>query len=196
MSLVPSLTTIPEPSLLTCIASVNEARAMRIAEILSDFRHLQHYIANIRANPSAEDYYEEGYCVLRQCAEEAHALLAQPYDCQGPEPDGDCEQEKAQLQRVMLDASVRRFKIQQTYLKASAALRWVNSRNAILGANRPQTIHTPALQQITNTMRAELASVTPARVELALRSQDSIQGKWLAEDPTWSTMEESIRSRR
>jgi hypothetical protein len=101
MSLVPSLTTIPEPSLLTCIASVNEARAMRIAEILSDFRHLQHYIANIRANPSAEDYYEEGYCVLRQCAEEAHALLAQPYDCQGPEPDGDCEQEKAQLQRYV-----------------------------------------------------------------------------------------------
>jgi len=99
MSLVPSFTTNPDPSLLTCIASVNEARAMRIAEILSDFRHLQHYIANIRANPSAEDYYEEGYCVLRQCAEEAHALLAQPYECQGPEPDGDSEREKDQLQR-------------------------------------------------------------------------------------------------
>lgn len=102
MSLVPSFTTNPEPPSLTCIASVNEARAMRIAEILSDFRHLQHYIANIRANPSAEDYYEEGYCVLRQCAAEAQALLAQPFDCQGPEPDGDCEQEKAQLQRYFL----------------------------------------------------------------------------------------------
>ncbi|KAK6001586.1 hypothetical protein QM012_002917 [Aureobasidium pullulans] len=169
---------------------------MRIAEILSDFRHLQHYIANIRANPSAEDYYEEGYCVLRQCAAEAQALLAQPFDCQGPEPDGDCEQEKVQLQRIMLDASIRRFKIQQIYLKASAALRWVNSRTAILGANRPQSIHTPALQQINSTMRAELASVTPARVELALRSQDSVQGKWLAEDPTWSTMEETIRTGR
>jgi len=54
----------------------------------------------------------------------------------------------------MLDASIRRFKIQQTYLKASAALRWVNSRNAILGTNRPQSIHTPALQQISNTLRA------------------------------------------
>lgn len=147
----------------------------------------------------------------------------------------------------MLDASIRRFKIQQTYLKASAALRWVNSRNAILGTNRPQSIHTPALQQITNTMRAvsfschdlsfislfclfrtllawssgpawhdpnraagflaqtqqltwlslqELASVTPARVELALRSQDSLQGKWLAEDPTLTTMQESIRTGR
>ncbi|KAI4785922.1 hypothetical protein E4T45_13961, partial [Aureobasidium sp. EXF-8846] len=195
MSLVPTFdTTTPVPSLLTCIASVNEARAMRIAEILSDFRHLQHYIANIRANPSAEDYYEEGYCVLRQCAEEAHAQLAEPFICQGSEPDGDCEEEKAQLQRVMLDASIRRFKIQQTYLKASAALRWVNSRSAILGTNRPQSIHTPALLQITNTMRAELASVTPARVELALRSQDSLQGKWLAEDPTLSTMQESIRT--
>ncbi|CAD0012750.1 unnamed protein product [Aureobasidium pullulans] len=98
--------------------------------------------------------------------------------------------------RVMLDASIRRFKIQQIYLKASAALRWLTSRNAILGGNRPQPIHTPALQQIANTMRAELASVTPARVELALRSQDSIQGKWLAEDPTWSTMEQSIRTGR
>ncbi|KAG9572596.1 hypothetical protein KCU77_g8228, partial [Aureobasidium melanogenum] len=196
MSLVPSFTTNPEPPSLTCIASVNEARAMRIAEILSDFRHLQHYIANIRANPSAEDYYEEGYCVLRQCAAEAQALLAQPFDCQGPEPDGDCEQEKVQLQRIMLDASIRRFKIQQIYLKASAALRWVNSRTAILGTSRPQSIHTPALQQINSTMRAELASVTPARVELALRSQDSVQGKWLAEDPTWSTMEETIRTGR
>ncbi|THY82913.1 hypothetical protein D6C93_09051 [Aureobasidium pullulans] len=127
---------------------------MRIAEILSDFRHLQHAIANIRANPSAEEYYEEGYCVLRQCAAEAQALLNQPFDCQGPEPDGDGEQEKAQLQRVMLDASIRRFKIQQIYLKASAALRWLTSRNAILGGNRPQPIHTPALQQIANTMRA------------------------------------------
>ncbi|KAI4843707.1 hypothetical protein E4T44_06596 [Aureobasidium sp. EXF-8845] len=97
---------------------------------------------------------------------------------------------------VMLDASIRRFKIQQTYLKACAALRWVNSRSAILGTNRPQSIHTPALLQITNTMRAELASVTPARVELALRSQDSLQGKWLAEDPTLSTMQESIRTGR
>ncbi|THZ59082.1 hypothetical protein D6C86_05946 [Aureobasidium pullulans] len=154
MSLVPTLPTIPEPTTLTCIASVNEARAMRIAEILSDFRHLQHAIANIRANPSAEEYYEEGYCVLRQCAAEAQALLNQPFDCQGPEPDGDGEQEKAQLQRVMLDASIRRFKIQQIHLKASAALRWLTSRNAILGGNRPQPIHTPALQQIANTMRA------------------------------------------
>ena len=56
--------------------------------------------------------------------------------------------------RVMLDASIRRFKIQQIYLKASAALRWLTSRNAILGGNRPQPIHTPALQQIANTMRA------------------------------------------
>ena len=56
--------------------------------------------------------------------------------------------------RVMLDASIRRFKIQQIYLKASAALRWLTSRTAILGGNRPQPIHTPALQQIANTMRA------------------------------------------
>lgn len=74
---------------------------MRIAEILSDFRNLQHFIASIRANPSAEDYYDEGYCVLRQCAGEAQALLAQPFDASAPEPDGDEEQEKTQLQEYV-----------------------------------------------------------------------------------------------
>lgn len=81
---------------------MNEARAMRIAEILSDFRNLQHFIAGIRANPSAEEYYEQGYVVLRQCAAEAQALLAQPFDSHALEPDGDEEEEKAQLKQYVI----------------------------------------------------------------------------------------------
>lgn len=80
---------------------VNEARAMRIAEVVSDFRNLQHYIASIKINPSAEDYYEEGYIVLRECAAEAQALLQQESNSQAPAPDGDQEEEKAQLQSYM-----------------------------------------------------------------------------------------------
>jgi hypothetical protein len=71
---------------------------MRIAEIISDFRNLQHYIAQIQANPSAEEYYLPGYSLLRACIAEAQAVLTSPY-AHGPNapPGGDIETEKAQL---------------------------------------------------------------------------------------------------
>ena len=71
---------------------------MRVAEIVSDFRNLQHYMAQIQTNPSAEEYYLPGYSLLRACVTEAQAVLAAPY-AQGPSsnPGGDLEAEKAQL---------------------------------------------------------------------------------------------------
>lgn len=152
--------------------SVNHARAMRIAEIIADFRNIQHFLASIRTNPSADEYNEEAYIVLRQCAANAHALLAQPFNPLTPSPQGDEEAERSALQqsvhnaasalvphtdcenRIILDASLRRFKAQQIYLRASAALRWVASRHAILGGQQAQPVHQPALQQILNTLRA------------------------------------------
>ncbi|KAF2841895.1 hypothetical protein M501DRAFT_998098 [Patellaria atrata CBS 101060] len=76
---------------------LNEARAMRVAEIISDFRNLQHYIAQINASPSAEEYYLEGYALLRQCAVEAQSVLAQPFSASAASPRGDSEMEKQQL---------------------------------------------------------------------------------------------------
>lgn len=73
---------------------------MRVAEIMNDFRNLQHYIAQIKANPLPEEYYEEGYAILRQCAADAQAVLAAQYDSgflQVPTSNG--EQQKVQLQR-------------------------------------------------------------------------------------------------
>ena len=70
---------------------------MRIAEIMTDFRNIQTYIAAIRANPSAEEYNEEGFVVLRRCVAQAQALLAQPFQTNGSRGDG--EQVKAQLKR-------------------------------------------------------------------------------------------------
>lgn len=110
--------------------------------------------------------------MLRQCAANANALLAQPFNPLTPSPQGDEEAEKSALQqsvhdaastlvphtdcedRIILDASVRRFKAQQIYLRATAALRWVASRHAILGGQQAQPVHQPALQQILNTLRA------------------------------------------
>jgi hypothetical protein len=72
---------------------------MRVTEIMSDFRNLQYYIARIQANPPPEDYYLEGYTLLRSVITEAQAVLASPYSSgSGSHPQGDPETEKFQLQ--------------------------------------------------------------------------------------------------
>ena len=76
----------------------NPARAMRIAEIMDDFSNLLNYLAAIRASPSAEEYEEEGYLVLRRCAAESQALLLQPFQAQGV-GRRDEEQNKLHLRR-------------------------------------------------------------------------------------------------
>ncbi|KAI9663774.1 MAG: hypothetical protein M1821_007264 [Bathelium mastoideum] len=166
------------------ISAVNHARAMRIAEIMNDFRVLQHHIAQIQVQPTREESQLCGYKILRHAISQAQAVLAQPFVPNLPAPGGDVEQERQQLRQVIIDAAVRRFRVHKSYLQATAALRWINSRNAVLGGRSPHAGHAPALQTIDNTLRAELASVTDQRVELDLRSQDASQGKWLAEDPS------------
>ncbi|KAK4963417.1 hypothetical protein LTR10_001046 [Elasticomyces elasticus] len=163
--------------------TVNQARAMRVSELMNDYKNIQNYIAAIRASPSAEEYNEEGYVVLRRCVAEAQALLSQPFETFSTKR-GDEEHDKMHLRRVVVDAAMRRFRAQKIYLRATAALRWVNSRVSVLKGQRPHTGHAPALLQIRNVFRAELASITDQRVELSLRSADSAAGKWLQEDPT------------
>lgn len=76
---------------------------MRVAEIMADFRNLQYYIAQIQANPPPEDYYLEGYTLLRACVTEAQAILASPYAYGAAEhPQGEPETEKSQLQAYVL----------------------------------------------------------------------------------------------
>lgn len=143
------LRTVADTSLLL----VNHARAIRVAEIMTDFRNLQHYVAQVRASPEPEEYYLEGFAVLRHCAAEAQAVLSAPFSAT-PSPDGDPEQEKAQLRSVILDASIRRFRCQKVYLRATAAMRWVNSRQSVLRGQKPHAGHMPALQAVDNSLRA------------------------------------------
>jgi hypothetical protein len=77
--------------------AVNDARAIRIAEIMSDFRNLQYYLSQLRATPTAEEYYLEGYSLLRQCSSEAQAILDAPFAAATTSPGGDAEREKTQL---------------------------------------------------------------------------------------------------
>ena len=71
---------------------------MRVAEIMQDFRNIQSYIAGIHTNPSAEEYNEEGFVVLRRCVAEAQALLVQPFAAQNGNRGND-EQDKTNLRR-------------------------------------------------------------------------------------------------
>ncbi|CAK4033301.1 Hypothetical predicted protein [Lecanosticta acicola] len=58
---------------------LNHIRAMRVAEIIEDFRSIQRQLSSIRTQPSAEEYDEDGYLVLRQCVGQAQQLLQQPF---------------------------------------------------------------------------------------------------------------------
>ncbi|UPX20174.1 uncharacterized protein EKO05_0010415 [Ascochyta rabiei] len=174
---------------------LNDARAMRIAEIMTDFRNLQHYLSQLRATPTAEEYYLEGYSLLRSCASEAQTILQTPFSASTGASTGDPERERQQLKTIVTDAAVRRFQCQRAYLRAHAGLRWVNSRYSILRGQKPNSSHFPALQQVDGTLRNELLAITDTYVESTLRSQDTAQGKWLAEDPSLSQIQQQLMRR-
>ncbi|MCJ1254044.1 hypothetical protein MMC24_001858 [Lignoscripta atroalba] len=173
---------------------LNDARAMRVAEVMNDFRTLQHYIMQLQTNTPASDYYEEGYTILRQCHAEAQAVLAAHFNESQQVPGSAGEQQRRQLQRVLIDASARRFQCQKILLRATAAIRWANTRNAILQGQRPHAGHTAALQHAASTMRAELNAITNERVVDDLRLKDWQAGHWLDEDPPLPTILNWIRS--
>ncbi|KAL8932227.1 MAG: hypothetical protein Q9211_006444 [Gyalolechia sp. 1 TL-2023] len=173
----------------------NEARALRVVEIMSDFQALQRRIAEYVPNLPPEEYLEEGYQVLRQCRAEAQAVLTAPFPLDLPQlPGGSGEQEKFQLQRIIIDASARRFQSKKIYLRAVAAIRWSNTRNAILQGEPQHQGHTAQLQQVNNALRNELVAITDARIIDEFRHEDTQAGFWLQDDPSRNTILEWIRS--
>lgn len=177
--------------------SLNDARALRIAEIMTDFRNMQHYLglAKLRATPTAEEYYLEGYSLLRQCTSEAQAIVTAPFSAVTTLPSEDAEGKKAQLQSIIIDSAVRRFQCQRAYLRAHAVLRWMNSRNLILRGQRPNANHFTDLQAADNALRMEVILITDIHVGNSLRSQDVSQGKWLSDDPTLPQIQQILMSR-
>ena len=115
---------------------------------MTDFRNLQYYLSQLCSNPTAEEYYLEGYSLLRECTTQAQAILAQPFSAS---PSSGAERD--QLRRIILDAAVRRFQCQRLYLRAHAALRWVNARNSVLRGQKQNAQHLGALGQADATLR-------------------------------------------
>ncbi|KAL9613208.1 MAG: hypothetical protein Q9167_002224 [Letrouitia subvulpina] len=175
---------------------INEARALRITEVMNDFQNLQRRISEYAPNPPPEEYYEQGYEVLRQCRAEAQAILMAPYPPDNLQvPGGPEEQEKRQLQRVLLDACARRLQAKKVYLRAVAAIRWSNARSTIFNSRASQQVRSAQLQQTNNALRSELASVTDIRIVSEFQQADSQAGYWLQEDPPLPTILNWIRSR-
>ena len=80
--------------------AVNEARALRVVEIINDFRTLQIHISQLKSDPPSGAEREEGYVVMSQCVGEAQHLLAAQFNPESAQQlSGNGEREKMQLQR-------------------------------------------------------------------------------------------------
>ncbi|KAI1608966.1 hypothetical protein EDD37DRAFT_133648 [Exophiala viscosa] len=183
----------------------NEARAMRILEIMNDFRTLQIHINSLitrreASPPDQHSYYLDGYVVLRQCAAESQAILATHYNpgnlgLQSGQVD-ETEVTKATLQRIILDAATRRLQAHKIYLRAAAAIRWVQMRAQLLRGERSSQRNANGLRAIDHRLRSELDDITDEHVVNDLRNADRRKGYWLDEDPVLDRMLAWIRMQR
>lgn len=114
--------------------------------------------------------------------------------------------------RIIVDASARRFQSKKIYLRAVAAVRWSNTRNSILQSGKPlqqqavllqqadASLHTvgadfPCVPTVTDVaLSKELAAVTDTRIYNEFRQTDSEAGYWLQEDPPLATILDRMRA--
>lgn len=114
--------------------------------------------------------------------------------------------------RIILDASARRFQSKKIYLRAVAAVRWSNARNAILQSGKPLQQQAVLLQQATANLHTvgadfacvptvadvvlskELAAVTDTRIFNEFWQTDAEAGYWLQEDPPLATILDWLRA--
>lgn len=73
-----------------------------------------------------------------------------------------------------MDASIRRFRSYKIYMRASAALRWMNARSQLLKGERPTPAHARDLHRISSTMRVVRleSSVHGVKVKFHLKRLD------------------------
>ncbi|PYI10162.1 hypothetical protein BO78DRAFT_234010 [Aspergillus sclerotiicarbonarius CBS 121057] len=173
---------------------LNEARALRVAEIINDYRTLLVHISQQNVQIPSEEANEEGYKAIREGLAAAQALMSSNFNPTMTPAQSNVETEKAGLQRVILDASARRFQAHRIYLRVAAARRWAINRQNILRGQRPGPQHAAQLKAVSNTFRQELAQVTDQYVVADLRAADTRSGHWLAEDPALPVILNWIRS--
>ncbi|KAK3377691.1 hypothetical protein B0H63DRAFT_547284 [Podospora didyma] len=177
---------------------LNEYRTSRVAEVLSDFRTLQYYIAAAPVSPAdMDDYYTEGWAALRQCAIDGQHILNCAADITVPRTTGGPEEQaKAELKQVHLDAYARRHEGQKIYLRQAAAQRWVEWREQILMGGRPHSGNQSQLRACDQQLRAELATITDETIFQELLASDLNMNRWTDEDPSLRAVQRWVRARR
>ncbi|VBB76464.1 Putative protein of unknown function [Podospora comata] len=177
---------------------LNEYRTARVAELLSDFRTLQYYIAAAPVNPTdMDDYYTEGWAALRQCALDGQHILNCAADITVPRASGGAdEQAKAELKQVLLDAYARRHEGQKIYLRQAAVQRWIEWRDQILMGGRPHSGNQSQLRACDQQLRSELANITDEAIYSELQVSDMTMGRWVDEDPSLRAVQRWVRTRR
>lgn len=90
---------------------VNDERTARVAELLSDFRTLQYYIAEAPVDPQhQDDYYTEGWAAMRQCSIDGQHILNCAAETRVPRVRGGPEEQaKAELQQYVLMIDLRNY---------------------------------------------------------------------------------------
>ncbi|KAL9125527.1 MAG: hypothetical protein Q9217_005284 [Psora testacea] len=172
---------------------VNEARALRVTELMRDYQDIHRRVSQYQANPKPDDYNEMGYSTLRQCHNDAKSLLNAPFSAEMLHPPTDAvEAAKRQLQRIILDASARRLMVQKIFLRATTAVKWIDARNAILRGGNAKNGDVSKLKQIDSRFSQDLNSITDQRIVNAFRAKDQQAGYWLDDDPALSTILEWI----
>ncbi|KAJ5287959.1 hypothetical protein N7478_003645 [Penicillium angulare] len=163
---------------------LNQARAVRVAELINDYRTLLLHISQQNVEVHPEDVYEEGYTVLRECHTAAQRLVSANYQPCPVTGQGSADTEKAELQRVIIDSSARRFQAHKIYLRAAAARRWAMARSTALRGQRPTAAHAASLKTVHASLQQELARITDSHVVADLRAADQRAGHWLDDDPS------------
>lgn len=169
---------------------------MRVAEIINDYRTLLVHISQQQIDTPQEEYYADGFVILRESLASAQTLMTANYQPCPVTGQGNAETEKAELRRyinlpfslsiqfllfkkkvltrsprVILDGSARRFQAHKIYLRAAAARRWAMTRHS-----SPKTA-AASLQQ-------DLARISDQHVVADLRAADMRAGHWVEEDPS------------
>ncbi|KAF7536848.1 hypothetical protein G7Z17_g12975 [Cylindrodendrum hubeiense] len=176
----------------------NEYRTARVAEVLSDFRTLQYYIAAAPVDPQdAAEYYTEGWAALRQCSLDGQHILECAADTSVPSaPGGEDEQIKAELKQVLLDAYARRHEGQKIYLRQAAAQRWVEYRQQALASGRSASKTESQLRACDRQLRTEIAAISDDAIYTELQTSDINMGRWTAEDPSLRSVLRWLRARQ
>lgn len=189
---------------MTTDFTVNQARAMRVAEIINDYRTLLLHISQQQVDAPQEEYYADGFVILRESLASAQTLMAANYQPCPVTGQGNAETEKAELQRyIHLPFNLpfhsshpkkkTKIKIKKNHPNTSprvildGSARRFQAHKIYLraaAARRWAMTRDSSPKTAAASLHQDLARVTDQHVVADLRAADMRAGHWVEEDPS------------